>query len=81
MGQTGKVWLLRDVYRGVGFQVARTTALMVPIFSVLDMVRQNTALLQSLGGNFVVTALVSGATYLACAPLVIRTTRHQFVRK
>jgi hypothetical protein len=65
---------MRDVYRGMSLQVARTTALMIPIFSLLDVARRETSYMQSLGGNFVVTAVVSGGTYFCCAPLVIVVT-------
>lgn len=70
MGQTGKKWILRDVYRGVEFQILRTTALMIPIFSVIDMFRQRTDYLKSYTGNFVITFVVAGGTYCVCAPLV-----------
>lgn len=70
MGQTGKIWKLRDVYRGVEFQIIRTTALMIPIFSVIDMFRQKTNYLKSYSGNFIITFVVAGGTYFVCAPLV-----------
>lgn len=69
MGQTGQKWKLKDVYRGFHFQIFRTCALLVPIFSTLDIFRRNTDVLSTLPGNFAVQAGASGAAYLMCWPL------------
>lgn len=69
MGQTGQKWQLKDVYRGFGFQILRTTALLIPIFSSLDYFRRKTDILHGFMGNFLVTAGASGAAYLVCWPL------------
>jgi len=42
MGQTGQKWVLKDIYRGFHFQIFRTSALLVPIFSTIDIFRRNT---------------------------------------
>ena len=45
MGQIGQKWKIRDIYRGFGFQVIRTTALIVPIFVMIDVARRKTTLM------------------------------------
>jgi hypothetical protein len=50
-------------------QVMRTTALLIPIFSVIDVVRRKTDYMQTLTGNFICVATVSGLSYFACWPL------------
>lgn len=69
MGQTGQKWQWKDIYRGFGFQVLRTTALLIPIFSTIDVFRRKTKVLDTFLGNFLVTAGASGAAYLVCWPL------------
>ena len=69
MGQTGQKWQFKDIYRGFGFQVMRTTALLIPIFSIIDIARRRTKMLETLPGNFVVTAGASGLSYLVVWPL------------
>lgn len=69
MGQTNQKWQLKDIYRGFSFQVVRTTALLIPIFSTVDMFRRKTKVLDSLFGHFLVTAAASAAAFLTCWPL------------
>lgn len=54
MGQTNQKWVVKDIYRGVEFQIVRTTALLLPIFSVIDMFRRKTKVLDSLVGKYTV---------------------------
>lgn len=69
MGQIKQKWVVKDMYRGVQWQMLRTVALLIPIFSIMDTVRRRTKLLTTLSGNFVITASASGAAYLLCWPL------------
>ena len=69
MGQTGQKWQMKDIYRGFHLQIFRTCALLVPIFSTLDIFRRNTDVLSNFTGNFLVQAGASGAAYLMCWPL------------
>ena len=69
MGQTGQKWQFKDIYRGVGWQVARTTFLLMPIFSGIDIARRKTDWMNSFWGAFTVTAGSSGGAYLICWPL------------
>eukprot|EP01038_Epipyxis_sp_PR26KG_P008439 gene8439-11416_t len=69
MGQTGKMWHINEIYRGFGFQILRTTALLIPIFTIVDIARQKTTLLTTFSGNFFVTAGASGLSYFICWPL------------
>lgn len=69
MGQTGQAWKFKDIYRGFQWQVLRSTALLIPIFSSLDIFRRKTDLLTTLPGNFIVTAGSSFAAYFICWPL------------
>ena len=69
MGQTGQKWQIKDIYRGFHLQIFRTCALLVPIFSTLDIFRRNTDVLSNFTGNFLVQAGASGAAYLMCWPL------------
>jgi hypothetical protein len=70
MGQTAQPWKFRDIYRGFPFQVLRTTALVTPIFTMVDSFRQKTDYMKSLTGNFMVVAGCSGLAYMICWPLV-----------
>lgn len=69
MGQINQRWKFRDLYRGFLYQVYRTAALITPIFCILDYFRRKTDVLNTLMGNFVVTAAASGGAYLLCWPL------------
>lgn len=69
MGQTGQKWNTKDVFRGFNFQVARTTGLLIPIFTICDCFRRKTDVMKTLYGNFLVTAGASSFSYLLCWPL------------
>lgn len=69
MGQSGQRWVYSDVYRGVGWQVARSTFLLMPIFSIMDYCRRRTDLMKTYTGNFLVMVAASGGSYLLCWPL------------
>ena len=69
MGQIKQQWVWRDMYRGVQWQMLRTVALLVPIFSTMDYARRKTTFMATLAGSFAVTAAASGAAYLLCWPL------------
>lgn len=69
MGQIRRQWQWAHVYRGVHWQMLRTTALLIPIFSSMDVCRRKTTLLQSFAGTFFVTAVSSGLAYIMCWPL------------
>lgn len=69
MGQIRQQWQWGHVYRGVHWQMLRTTALLIPIFSSMDVFRRKTTVLQSFAGNFVVTAASSGLASVMCWPL------------
>lgn len=69
MGQIKKQWIWSDIYRGVQWQLLRTVALLIPIFSIMDSTRRRTNILSTFAGNFTVTASASGAAYLICWPL------------
>jgi Mitochondrial carrier protein len=45
MGQVDQKWKLSQLYRGFGYQVLRTTTLIMPIFTVIDIARKKTTLL------------------------------------
>ena len=69
MGQTGRQWQLRHIYRVFFDQVNRTTVLLIPIFTAIDVARRHTSWMTTVTGNFVVTAAASGAAYVVCWPL------------
>lgn len=69
MGQSGQRWAYRDVYRGVGWQVARSTFLLMPIFGIMDYCRRRTTIMATYWGNFLVMVGASGGSYLLCWPL------------
>jgi len=69
MGQIRQQWVWKDLYRGVGWQMLRTVALLIPIFSSFDVARRHTAYMSTVAGSFAVTAGASGAAYLLCWPL------------
>lgn len=70
MGQTGKKWKLSEIYRGFGFQILRTTSILVVVYSFLDYFRRKTKFMDSLKGNFFVTAGASAVAYVSFWPLV-----------
>lgn len=69
MGQTGKQWKANEIYRGFGSQALRSTILLMPIFTLLDIFRRHTDMLKTLPGNFAVTFGASSIAYLVCWPL------------
>jgi len=69
MGQLRQPWKLKDMYRGVSWQLMRTTALISPVFASMDWARRNTQLMSTLQGNFIVSTLSCGFAYAACWPL------------
>lgn len=60
MGQTEQKWQLNTVFRGFHWQLARTTLLLLPIFTTFDYLRRKTDILKTLSGNFFVTMGVVG---------------------
>ena len=69
MGQTGQKMILADVYRGFGWQAARTTSLMLPLFVGLDITRRKTTFLETYTGTFLCTTFIAGVSYIASWPL------------
>ena len=69
MRQTEQSWSFRHIYRGLPWQCMRTTALLLPVFATFDALRQHTSWMTTLSGNFAVTALVVGSSYILCWPL------------
>ncbi len=69
LGQTGQQWVFKDIYRGMGWQVARTVGILVPIFSTVDYARRHSDLMESFSGAFTVTCLASGGSYLLAWPI------------
>lgn len=69
MGQTGRAWQLHSLYRGLGPQTARTTAMLLSIFVPYDYARRKTTLLSTLAGQFAVVGGVCAAAYAAIHPL------------
>ena len=68
MGQSQQQWHLQTVYRGLGLQLMRTTALLLPIFTALDVIRRKTDFLKTLHGNFITTLTVVGLSYVLTWP-------------
>ena len=69
MGQTGQPWHIRHAYRGFVMQALRTTSLLIPIYSAIDVSRRKTTWMDTLGGGFIITAASAGLSYLAVWPL------------
>jgi hypothetical protein len=68
-GQTRKPWVFKDIYRGLSWQLLRTTALLLPIFTIVDNARRKTDFMKTTSGAFAVTCGASGFSYLAAWPL------------
>ena len=68
MGQTGQEWRFKTAFRGLSWQLSRTTVLLLPIFCTLDYLRRKTTVLKTLTGNFFVTFGVVGIAYVASWP-------------
>lgn len=69
MGQTGKKWQLRDIYRGYPIQIARTITNVVPIFSILDCIRRKTTLMETSVGHFIAAFGATAVTFTTIWPL------------
>jgi hypothetical protein len=69
MGQTQQSWKLNTVFRGFHWQIARTTFLLLPIFTTMDFLRRKTDFLNTLAGNAAVTFVVVGVSYAISWPL------------
>ena len=69
MGQTGRPWVLKDVYRGGTMQTARTCVMLSLIFVPYDVVRRKTDLFATFYGQFAVTMAVCSASYGLAWPL------------
>jgi hypothetical protein len=69
MGQTEQKWNVRNAYRGLHWQLLRTTALLLPIYTTLDVLRRKTTALNSLSGNFLCMFLVTGSAYAITWPI------------
>ena len=69
MGQTEQKWELKKMFRGFHWQIARTTFLLLPIFSAMDYLRRKTTVLTTLTGNAAVTFGVVGVAYGISWPL------------
>ena len=68
MGQTQQKWQLKTVYRGLSMQLLRTTTLLLPIFTALDVARRKTNFLKTLTGNFVTTVVIVALSYAITWP-------------
>jgi uncharacterized membrane protein len=69
MGQTQRQIQVREVFRGLHWQILRTTLLLLPILMTLDVVRRKTNVLKDLTGNFLVTFGVCGLSYACTWPV------------
>jgi solute carrier family 25 (mitochondrial carnitine/acylcarnitine transporter), member 20/29 len=69
MGQTNKTWEVRSLYRGLGPQIARTTAMLLAIFVPYDYARRKTSVLSTLSGQFLLVGSVCAASYAVIHPL------------
>lgn len=69
MGQTEQNWKVINIFRGLHWQILRTTVLLLPIFQTLDYLRRRTEVMKTLSGNFFVTFSVVGISYAISWPL------------
>jgi solute carrier family 25 (mitochondrial carnitine/acylcarnitine transporter), member 20/29 len=69
MGQTQQEWKVVHMFRGLHWQIMRTTVLLLPIFQAIDYLRRRTDAMKTLAGNFFVTFGVVGASYAVSWPL------------
>jgi hypothetical protein len=69
MGQTNEPVVLRNAFRGLHWQLLRTTLLLLPVFTTFDYLRRKTTILSTLAGNFVVTGGVVGLSYACSWPV------------
>ena len=68
MGQTGRSWVLADVYRGMSMQVLRTTAMLCFIFVPYDICRRYTTWFSTLSGQCIVVTSICAFSYAVCWP-------------
>lgn len=70
MRQTDSAWALKDMYRGFGMQVARSTGMLLCIFGPYDVVRtKKPEWMSTLGRQWLTTTLVCGGSYAVIWPL------------
>eukprot|EP00602_Paraphysomonas_sp_CaronLab_P001538 CAMPEP_0185030948 /NCGR_PEP_ID=MMETSP1103-20130426/18116_1 /TAXON_ID=36769 /ORGANISM="Paraphysomonas bandaiensis, Strain Caron Lab Isolate" /LENGTH=197 /DNA_ID=CAMNT_0027566265 /DNA_START=267 /DNA_END=860 /DNA_ORIENTATION=- len=69
MGQTEKKWVISHIYRGLHWQLLRTTTLLMPVYTLFDLTRRKSNIMQTLAGNMFVTFGVVGVSYLITWPL------------
>lgn len=69
MGQTNQKLEINALFRGLHWQMLRTTLLLLPIFTVFDVLRRKTTVLATLPGNFVVTFGAVGLSYACSWPV------------
>lgn len=69
MRQTGRPWQWGSLYRGLGAQTLRTTAILTVIFVPYDYARRRTSLFESLAGQFCLVSGVCAFSYAAVWPL------------
>jgi hypothetical protein len=69
MGQTEQKWEIKTMFRGLHWQLFRTTALLLPIFTTMDYCRRKTKLLNTLAGHFAVVFGIVGTAYTVTWPL------------
>ena len=69
MGQTEKKWEVRTIFRGMHWQILRTSILLLPVFTTFDYIRTKTTLFNSIHGYFYVTFGVVGLSYIWSWPL------------
>lgn len=69
MRQTGRPWQWGSLYRGLGAQTARTTAILMVIFVPYDAARRKTSLFSHLLGQFALVSGVCAFAYGAVWPL------------
>lgn len=69
MGQIEQKWELKTVFRGLHWQILRTTTLLLPVYVTFDYLRRKTNIMKSLVGNFCVTFGIVGLSYSLSWPI------------
>ena len=69
MGQTGRPWQWRSLYRGVLPQAARTAAMLTLLFVPWDLAKQRTSLAAGPSGQFAVVSASAAGAYAVAWPL------------
>ena len=69
MGQIQHKWLFRDIYRGFGWQYARTIAFTFPIFATYELFDRATNITEDLVKNIILSGSFSILFYSICFPL------------